>query len=65
MGALIADKENFRARISLTNFLRGFVEICPPEKWRGEVLNHKDRQEADFLLAKTFKDLALVESETS
>jgi hypothetical protein len=65
MGALIADKENFRARISLSNFLKGFLKICPPENWRGEVLNHKDRQEADFLLAKTFKDLALVESETS
>jgi hypothetical protein len=63
MGALIADKENFRARISLSNFLKGFIEICPPEKWRGEVLNHKDRQEADFLLAKTFRDLALTETE--
>jgi glycerophosphoryl diester phosphodiesterase len=59
MGALIAEKENFRARISLSNFLKGFIEICPPENWHGEVLNDKDRQEADFLLAKTFRDLAL------
>jgi len=63
MGALIAEKENFRARISLSNFLKGFIEICPPEQWRGEVLNHKDRQEADFLLAKTFRDLAVTEPE--
>ncbi|MFW9963546.1 MAG: hypothetical protein ACFFCX_08285 [Candidatus Sifarchaeia archaeon] len=64
MGALIAEKENFRARISLSNFLKGFVEICPPEKWHGQVLNHKDRQEADFLLAKTFRDLAFTTSES-
>jgi len=63
MGALIADKENFRARISLTNFLKGFLEICPPERWHGEVLNHKERQEADFLLAKTFREMALAETE--
>jgi len=59
MGALIAEKENFRARISLNNFLKGFIEIVPPEKWHGEVLNKEVKQEANFLVVKTFRDLIL------
>ncbi|MHA2241489.1 MAG: hypothetical protein ACXABZ_05435, partial [Candidatus Thorarchaeota archaeon] len=39
MGALIAEKENFRARISLSNFLKGFIEIHPAEYWHGQMLN--------------------------
>ncbi|MFW9890407.1 MAG: hypothetical protein ACFFER_19695, partial [Candidatus Thorarchaeota archaeon] len=59
MGALIAEKENFRARISLSNFLKGFNEIYPSENWNGEMLSDEARQEADFLIAKTFRDLAI------
>lgn len=59
MGALIVEKENFRARISLSNFLKGFSEIYPPENWHGQVLNDVKRQEADFLLVKVFRDLAV------
>lgn len=59
MGALIAEKENFRARISLSNFLKGFNEIYPSENWNGEMLSDEAKQEADFLVAKTFRDLAI------
>jgi hypothetical protein len=59
MGALIAEKENFRARISLSNFLKGFNEIYPSENWHGEMLSDEEKQEADFLIAKTFRDLAI------
>ncbi|MFX1331312.1 MAG: hypothetical protein ACFE9W_07135 [Promethearchaeota archaeon] len=59
MGALIAEKENFRARISLSNFLKGFNEIYPSENWNGEMLSDEAKQEADFLIAKTFRDLAI------
>ncbi|MHA1958373.1 MAG: hypothetical protein ACW968_15780, partial [Candidatus Thorarchaeota archaeon] len=58
-GALIAEKENFRARISLSNFLKGFIEIHPAEYWHGQMLNSEESQEADFLLAKVFRDLAI------
>lgn len=63
MGALIADKENFRARISLSNFLKGFIEILPPENWHGQVLSDQDRQKADFLLTTTFREMILTETE--
>ena len=63
MGALIAEKENFRARISLSNFLKGFSEAYPPENWHGQALNGVERQEADFLLAKVFRNLAVSVSE--
>ncbi len=59
MGALIAEKENFRARIALRNFLQGFTEIYPPSNWHGEILNSEEKQEADFLMAKVFRDLAI------
>ncbi|MFW9803419.1 MAG: hypothetical protein ACFFFC_12240 [Candidatus Thorarchaeota archaeon] len=59
MGALIAEKENFRARISLSNFLKGFNEIYPSENWNGEMLSDEAKQEADFLIAKTFRNLAI------
>lgn len=64
MGALIADKENFMARISLSNFLKGFLEICPPENWYGKVLSDKVQQEADFLLEKTFRNLTVEVTES-
>jgi hypothetical protein len=59
MGALIAEKDNFRARISLSNFLKRFIEIYPAEKWYGKILNGEEKQEADFLLVKVFRDLAV------
>jgi hypothetical protein len=59
MGALIAEKENFRARISLTNFLKGFSELYPSGKWNGEIINDRMKQDADFLIATTFRDLAI------
>ncbi|MFX1482948.1 MAG: hypothetical protein ACFFCP_07145 [Promethearchaeota archaeon] len=59
MAALIADKENFRARISLGNFLKGFLAIFPPENWHGQNLSAEVMQEADLLLEKTFRDLVV------
>jgi hypothetical protein len=59
MGALIAEKENFRARISLADFLKAFNEVYPSKNWNGEILNDEEKQEADFLIAKTFRDLAI------
>jgi hypothetical protein len=64
MGALIAEKENFRARISLSDFLKGFNEIYPSENWHGEMLTDEEKQEADFLIAKTFRDLAIAASKS-
>ncbi|MHA2143332.1 MAG: hypothetical protein ACXADD_17785, partial [Candidatus Thorarchaeota archaeon] len=64
MGALIAEKENFRARISLSNFLKAFIELYPSESWHGEMLTDEEKQEADFLIAKTFRDLAVASAES-
>jgi tetratricopeptide (TPR) repeat protein len=64
MGALIAEKENFRARISLSNFLKAFIELYPSENWHGEMLTDDEKQEADFLIAKTFRDLAVASAES-
>ena len=42
MGALIAEQESFRTRISLSNFLKGFIEIYPPDHWHGEISDAAD-----------------------
>ncbi|MFQ5832844.1 MAG: hypothetical protein ACE5H4_09095 [Candidatus Thorarchaeota archaeon] len=57
MGALIADRESFRARMGVRSFISGFREIYPSENWRGEALPESVREKVNFLLARSFREL--------
>ncbi|MHA2379856.1 MAG: hypothetical protein ACXADS_11320 [Candidatus Thorarchaeota archaeon] len=63
MGALIADRESFRARMNLRNFLKSFIGLVPPENWRGEVLSEEQKLQADFMIATNFRELVRPETE--
>ncbi len=63
MGALIADRESFRARMNLRTFLSEFTAIVPPDTWRGEVLSEEQKERADFLVATNFRELVRSDEE--
>ncbi|MFW9800956.1 MAG: hypothetical protein ACFFD9_11000 [Candidatus Thorarchaeota archaeon] len=63
MGALIADRESFRARMSLRSFISGFRETYPTEDWRGQILSESVKEEVDFLLARCFQELVREDAE--